>query len=164
MFLFSFFLSGGTLLGLGIFGEAFTSKIVEFWLDSCARGGRGLTCERVGPWFLIRPTSSPNPSRPSLNPLGFFSATPPLLSCAAAPPLSRLGGRPSHSSTHLQPPPHLPHQTLAAPSSSPSLQGAIPFPLGSTSRWCMSPIGFWWREEEGRKGGGFKVILRLYLV
>nr|ACG26005.1 hypothetical protein [Zea mays] len=22
----------------------------------------------------------------------------------------------------------------------------------------MSPIGFWWREEEGRKGGGFKVM------
>jgi hypothetical protein len=37
-FFFSFFLSGGTLLGLGSFGEAFTSKIVEFWLDSCARG------------------------------------------------------------------------------------------------------------------------------
>ena len=40
-FFFSFFLSGGTLLGLGIFGEAFTSKIVEFWLDSCARGVGG---------------------------------------------------------------------------------------------------------------------------
>jgi hypothetical protein len=56
---FPFFLSGGTLLGLGIFGEAFTSKIVEFLVRLMHWGVGGLTCERVGSWFLIRPTSSP---------------------------------------------------------------------------------------------------------
>jgi hypothetical protein len=43
-----------------------------------------------------------------------------------------LDATPSHSSTHLQPPPHLPHQTLAAPSS--SLLYKVPFLSGSDLR------------------------------
>jgi hypothetical protein len=59
------------------------------------RWGQELTCDRVGPWISIRPTS------------------PPFIPLECAPPPS-----PSPSSQELQPPPH---KTLAPP---PPLQGA----------------------------------------
>jgi hypothetical protein len=93
--------------------------------------------------------------------LGFFQPPPSPISCAAAPPLSSLGCHPLsllHPFAAATPPPP---SNPSCPSSSPSLQAAILFLLGSTSRWCKSPIGFWWREEEGRKGEGFKVIFEI---
>jgi hypothetical protein len=110
-----------------------------------------LACERVGPWFLIRPTSSPNPSRPPLIPLVFFSR-PPLLSLGRRPLPSPI----SFFLKPLQPPPH---KTLAAPH--PPLSKVQPSPLGSPSYGCELSIGVWKGEEGRRKGrtqGEFVII------
>jgi len=78
LFLFSFFLSGGTLLGLGIFGEAFTSKIVEFWLDSCARGVGGWRVNELGRGSWSGPLVPLTLAAPPLIPWDFFQPPPPL--------------------------------------------------------------------------------------
>jgi hypothetical protein len=138
---FSFFSFGWYAFGVGNFCEAFTSKTIEFWSDSCA-GGRELTCERVGQWFLTRPTSSPNPSRPSPNPFGFFSAAP-----------SPLPWTPPHPLSHLLLPQTLAATTTQNPSRPhPPLSEVQPSPLGSPSCGCELSIGVW-REEEGRRKG-----------
>jgi hypothetical protein len=63
-FLCFFSLSGGALLGIGIFWEAFTNKTVEFWLDSCAGVGSWRVNE-LGRGSRSGPLVPPNPSHPS---------------------------------------------------------------------------------------------------
>jgi hypothetical protein len=59
LFYFVVSLSGGAFLGFGIFGKH--SPVNSRMRFSFMRWGRELTCERVGPWISIRPTSRPIP-------------------------------------------------------------------------------------------------------
>jgi hypothetical protein len=102
-------------------------------------GVGGWRVNELGRGSWSGPLVPPNPSRPSPNPLGFFS-----------PPSLALDATPSHSFTHLQPPPHLPHQTLAAPSS--SLLSKVPFL--SRSDLCRVGASLQLDFGGGKKKGG----------
>jgi hypothetical protein len=105
-------------IGVWSLRGTYLRETVDLFWHSFA--GVGSLVERVsfGPLIRIRWTGGSllsNPSRPLFLP-------PPTLPTPC-------GRRPPSSSTHLQPPPPPPHQTLATPSSSPSLQGASPLLL-----------------------------------
>jgi hypothetical protein len=142
---FFVFSSGSCATGVWNFWKAFTSKTVEF-LVRLMRWGRELWCERVGPWNSIRPTSPLTLAALPLIPSPLCNR-PPLSSLCAGAPLSHLLLPQTLVAT-------IP-QTLAAPiSSSPRCNP----PTWSTSLGCKSPIGIWWNEEGGRKGGDVKVV------
>jgi hypothetical protein len=85
---FFVFSSRSCATGVWNFWEAFTSKIVEFFVRFM-RWGRELSCERVGLWNSIRHTSPPNPSRPPSNarPRGLAATIPQTLAAPPSPPL-----------------------------------------------------------------------------
>jgi hypothetical protein len=96
------------------------------------RWGRELTCERVGPWISIRPTSPP-----PLIPLE-CSRPPSPIFLAVAPPLPLLLPQ------DLQPPPH---NTLAAPH--PPLSKVLPSRLVLRRVAASSQLEFGGRKKEG---------------
>jgi hypothetical protein len=154
-FLCFFHLSGGALLGIGILGGK-PPKNSRIYVG-CVRGGREHRhVSDFGPLISIRRRAHsfppPNPRCPLFFPLVCSRRLSSPL-CWPPPPLPI-----SISLKFLKP-----HNNPSRPPSSPPKVQPL-FPRGSTSRWCKSSIGFWWKEEGGRKWGEFKVILRLSLV
>jgi hypothetical protein len=105
-----------------------------------ALGGRGWRVNELGRGSWSGTLVPPNPSRPSP------------FSCAAAPLSLALDAAPYHSSTHLQPPPHLPHQTLAAPPQ--ALLSKVPFLSRSDLRrvGASLQLDFGGGKKKGGKG------------
>jgi hypothetical protein len=95
LFYFVVSLSGGAFLGFGIFGKH--SPVNSRMRFSFMRWGRELTCERVGPWISIRPTSPPL--------LFPWSAAPPSPICLAAPSPSPSSPRAAATTTQNPSPP-----------------------------------------------------------